>query len=402
MKLPFVGICLPSADGVKYRYCIFSGGKFNRWESGEDSYRTLDTIKVKGFNRSVEDKFGDLTHRFSTNDSSLIKLAQTSTAKADTQRAKVFASWNPMSLKKDEIGPEDAVIMVSYFLPIILSKTKTGHWQAIWDKEALLSLQIDARLLWIGSIRYANAPIAIEEEEAVASLLQTMNCYPIFINQTMHYQFYDIFCKQNLWLVLHHVADVYGQLNQNEIGAKAQQNLWFNYSIVHKLFREKVLEVYQSSYLIWIHGFHLLLLPNFLRRRIPLAKIGYYFHTPFPSSELWRTMARREDLLRGILGANQIGFHLFEYARHFLTVCHRILGYSYDINASGMMTINVDGREVVITCIHVGVDMPRVIDVFESSTFVSEVKAWKERFGNRVVVSGEHILPYLSSCMSPW
>eukprot|EP00981_Chlorochromonas_danica_P005361 scaffold1084_cov250-Ochromonas_danica.AAC.12 len=346
-------ILLPAAADVQYRYCIFSGGQFSRWESEDGQFRVLDINKGKGFSRSTLDRFGDLNYVFSVQDASSMKT--TMIGNTDPQRAKVCSSWNPLSLGKDEIGPEDAV---------------------------------NARLLWVGSIRYGNAPIPVEEEEAVASVLAAMNCYPVFINQTMHYQFYDIFCKQNLWLVMHHVADVYGPLNQNEIGAKAQQNLWFNYSTVHKLFREKVLEVYQQNYLIWIHGFHLMLLPSFLRRRIPLAKIGYYFHTPFPSSELWRTMARREDLLRGILGANQIGFHLFEYARHFLTVCHRILGYSNDTNAQGMMTVNVDGREVVITCIHVGVDMPRVTEILESPSYVAEVKEWKERFANKIVVSG--------------
>jgi trehalose 6-phosphate synthase/phosphatase len=329
-----------------------------------------------------------LQHRFPADDKTLAKLQQVSTSVSDPQRAKIFSSYNACGYSKDDVGPEDSAIVVSYFLPVILSKNN-GSWSATWDKEALLSLKIIAKMLWIGSVRYQNAPIPIEEEEAVASVLAGMNCCPVFINQTMHYQFYDLFCKQNLWLVMHHVADVYGPLNANDIGAKGQQNLWFNFSTVHKLFREKVLEIYQQGYLIWIHGFHLMLLPNFLRRRIPQAKIGYYFHTPFPSSELWRTMPRREDLLRGILGANQIGFHLYEYARHFLTVCHRVLGYSSDINAQGMLTVNVDGREVVITCIHVGVDMPRVTEVLESNKFVSEVRAWKARFSNKIVISGK-------------
>lgn len=381
------GILLPANDGVQYRYALFSGGKFSRWESDDGAFRSLDgSSHGKGFNRTTEDKFGDLSFCYASTDPTLLKSSLVG-HKADPQRAKVYSSWNPLSLNKDEVGPDDAVLVVSYFLPVILSRSKTG-WSATWDKEALLSLQINARLLWVGSIRYGNAPIPVEEEEAVAALLATMNCFPVFINQTMHYQFYDVFCKQNLWLVMHHVADVYGPLNQNEIGAKAQQNLWFNYSTVHKLFREKVLEVYQHNYLIWVHGFHLMLLPSFLRRRIPLAKIGYYFHTPFPSSELWRTMARREDLLRGILGANQIGFHLFEYARHFLTVCHRVLGYSNDTNAQGMMTVNVDGREVVITCMHVGVDMPRVMEILDSPSYAADVKAVRDRFAGKVVISG--------------
>ena len=66
----------------------------------------------------------------------------------------------------------------------------------------------------------------------------------------MHHQFYEVFCKQNLWLLLHHVADVYGPLNQAEI--KGQQDLWFAYSTVNRLFRDKVVEIYQKGDLVWI------------------------------------------------------------------------------------------------------------------------------------------------------
>ncbi len=188
--------------------------------------------------------------------------------------------------------------------------------------------------------------------------------------------------------ILHHIADVYGPLNQNDIGAKSQQNLWFIYSTVHKLFRDKVLEIFQNDSLVWIHGFHLMLLPSFLRRRLPLARIGYFFHTPFPSSEIWRTMSQREELMRGLLGADQIGFHLYEYARHFITTCHRLLGCTTEMNASGNMTVNVDGREVGITCVHVGVDKPRVDEIMLSDTFDEHMKMWRNRFPKKVVIAG--------------
>jgi trehalose 6-phosphate synthase/phosphatase len=190
---------------------------------------------------------------------------------------------------------------------------------------------------------------------------------------------------------MHHIADVYGPLNQNDIGAKAQQNLWFIYNEVHKLFRNKVLEVFHPTYLIWIHGFHLMLLPSFLRRRLPSAKIGFYFHTPFPSSEIWRTMSRREDLMKGILGADQIGFHLYEYARHFLTTCRRFLGYSYEMNAAGVMTVAFDGREVAITCIHVGIDLPRVDEILMTDNYADEMNSWRARFPNKTIVAGFYL-----------
>lgn len=221
---------MPSSD-VKYRYCIFSGGKFSRWETSNGTYRDLLVGSGKAFSRSTEDKLGDPTYRYAVTDGTLMKLQQISNTPSDPQRARVFSSYNPESYSKDDVGTEDSVVVVSYFLPVILTKAQ-GVWQATWDKEALLSLNTSAKMLWVGSVRYQNAPIPIEEEEAVSSVLAVMNCFPVFINQSMHYLFYDLYCKQNLWLVMHHVADVYGPLNMNDIGAKGQQNLWFNYSQV--------------------------------------------------------------------------------------------------------------------------------------------------------------------------
>jgi trehalose 6-phosphate synthase/phosphatase len=300
----------------------------------------------------------------------------------------MYADWNKRSHGAGQLAPTDGVIIVSYFLPVILTKSAAGAWSAAWEKENLLTFQLNARTSWIGSVRYQNAPIPVEEEEAVSNALAELSCYPVFISQAHHFQFYDIFCKQQVWPVLHHIADVYGPLNLNEISAKAQQGLWFVYSTVHKIFMEKVVEHYQNRDLIWIHGFHLMLLPSFLRRRLPVAKIGYFFHTPFPSSEIWRTISRREELLLGILGADQIGFHLYEYARHFLTNCQRLMGCGFDTQGSGKMVIHVDGREVQLSCMHVGVDVPHVDEVLASSAFASQMRAWKERFGNKIVVAG--------------
>jgi trehalose 6-phosphate synthase/phosphatase len=119
----------------------------------------------------------------------------------------------------------------------------------VWDDENLLSLQTNLHITWIGSVRYFGA-IPVEEEEKVAAALLELNCHPIFVNQSMHYKFYDMFCKQTVWPVLHHIADVYGPLNQSDFGAKAQQDVWFTYSTVNRLFRDKVVEVFQQGDLV--------------------------------------------------------------------------------------------------------------------------------------------------------
>jgi trehalose 6-phosphate synthase/phosphatase len=378
-------VILPGDPNLKYRYCIYSGGKFSRWEDVGNLKRPLELSQSKGVVKQTEDRFGVANISKSKPPPAARFLA----ADGRTQSSRMWADWSKRVSTSSEISSSDGVIVISYFLPVLLTKHANGDWSAAWDKESILSFQnLPVRMSWVGSVRYQNAPIPPEEEEAVADLLSQMNCYPVFISQSYHFQFYEVYCKQQLWPVMHHIADVYGPLNTNDIGAKAQQNLWFVYNTVHKMFREKVLELYQQNDLIWIHGFHLMLLPSFLRRRIPSAKIGYFFHTPFPSSEIWRTISRREELLRGILGADQIGFHLYEYARHFLTNCQRLMGCGFDSSSSGKMVINVDGRDVALTCIHIGVDLPRVQEILDSSAFDVQMRAWKERFGGRIVVAG--------------
>ena len=334
-------IFLPGDVGsVTYRYCVFSGGKFNRWEGDGKISRALVTEGSENLTKAdrdssrIVDSFGiihagdsmalmpspptSLTYNASKNSS-----ISTSVLEGLSFRSRQFADWGRKTKIDGNLKATDGVIIVAYFLPVNLHRSRNGAWSATWDNENILSLTLDARATFVGSVRYHGAPIPVDEEEAVTIALMGLNCHPIFINQPTHYQFYDLYCKQSLWLMLHHVADVYGPLKQADIGAKGQQDLWFTYSTVNRIFRDKVVEVFQAGDMVWIQGFHLMLLPSFLRRFLQQARIGYFFHTPFPSSEIWRRMTRREDLLRGILAADQIGFHLYEYARHFLTTCHR-------------------------------------------------------------------------------
>mmetsp|Transcript_25483 Transcript_25483/g.24368 ORF Transcript_25483/g.24368 Transcript_25483/m.24368 type:complete len:1128 (+) Transcript_25483:151-3534(+) len=376
---------------ISYRYSIFSGGKFNRWEGNGNMHRQLvpevgDNKNRANYERRISDILGDLS-----SGAELINCNVNRTKISSTEtsiRSKQFAEWGRKCSIDSSLNATDGVIIVSYFLPVNLTRSSSGEWSASWDKENLLSLTLDARATYVGSVRYHNAPIHMDEEENVTIALLNMNCHPIFIDQKTHYHFYDIFCKQSLWLLLHHVNNIYSPLKQADIGAKGQQDLWFTYSTVNRIFRDKVVEVFQAGNLVWVHGFHLMLLPSFLRRFLHFAKIGYFFHTPFPSSEIWKTLTRNEDLLRGILAADQIGFHLYEYARHFLTNCHRILGYKSETNAAGILSIHVDGREVAVTCIHVGVDMPYIQQAFVSKIFESDMHNWRKKFLGKTVVAG--------------
>lgn len=172
-------------------------------------------------------------------------------------------------------------------------------------------------------------------------------------------------------------------------GRGREKELWSAYNTVNRKFAEVVVQYFNEGDLVWIHGFHLLILPSYLTRRIPMAKVGIFLHTPFPSSEIFRTLWCREDLLRGMLNADQVGFHLFEYARHFLTCCRRLLGLNYGMipDASGGHTLAIDtnGRHVAISSIHAGIEPPVLQQILDHPSTWQEAETIRSRFPGKTV-----------------
>jgi trehalose 6-phosphate synthase/phosphatase len=236
---------------------------------------------------------------------------------------------------------------------------------------------------------------------------------------------YNGFCKGILWPILHNVTSVYSSqpdliespsrggsdnspsgatgedsqfseycmddVEQGPIhgGRGREKELWTAYNTVNRKFAEVVVQYFNEGDLVWIHGFHLLILPSYLTRRIPMAKVGIFLHTPFPSSEIFRTLWCREDLLRGMLNADQVGFHLFEYARHFLTCCRRLLGLNYGMipDASGGHTLAIDtnGRHVAVTSIHAGIEPPVLGQILRHEGTLQEADQIRARFFGRTI-----------------
>ncbi len=168
-----------------------------------------------------------------------------------------------------------------------------------------------------------------------------------------------------------------------------EASLWAAYTAVNRKFAETIVQCFNEGDLIWIHGFHLLILPSFLTRRLPMAKVGIFLHTPFPSSEIFRTLWCREDILRGMLNADQVGFHLFEYARHFLTCSRRLLGLKYgmvpDESGGHNLAIETNGRHVAVTSIHAGIEPPILSQVLTHPSTVERAASIRKQFEGKII-----------------
>jgi trehalose 6-phosphate synthase complex regulatory subunit len=130
---------------------------------------------------------------------------------------------------------------------------------------------------------------------------------------------YTHYCKTILWPIFHY------QVPDHPKSKAYADHSWEFYRRVNQAVADKVIASYKDGDTIWVNDYHLLLVPKMIRDKLPGASIGFFLHTAFPSSEVFRCLAMREKLLEGMLGANLVAFQCEEYSQHFLQTCSRIL-----------------------------------------------------------------------------
>jgi trehalose 6-phosphate synthase/phosphatase len=193
-----------------------------------------------------------------------------------------------------------------------------------------------------------------------------------------HYRHY---CKTILWPVFHYIIPDHPK-------SKAfLDHSWVFYVKVNQAFADKVVKNYKRGDVIWIHDYHLCLVPNMIRQKLPDAQIGFFLHTAFPSSEVFRCLAARKELLDGMLGANLVAFQTPEYAHHFLQTCSRIL--SVEATEDG---VQLDNRFVNVWSSPIGID-PRALALAREEPEVLEwIQTMQKRYeGKKVIVARDKL-----------
>ncbi|XP_027345295.1 probable alpha,alpha-trehalose-phosphate synthase [UDP-forming] 9 isoform X2 [Abrus precatorius] len=197
-------------------------------------------------------------------------------------------------------GCRERKIIVANMLPLQAKRdTETAKWCFSWDEDSIL-LQLkdgfssDIEVIYVGSLK---AEIdACEQEEVAQRLLDDFNCVPTFLPHDLQKRFYLGFCKQQLWPLFHYMLPICP-----DHGDRFDRLLWQAYVSANKIFADKVMEVINpDDDFVWVHDYHLMVLPTFLRKRYNRVKLGFFLHSPFPSSEIYRTLPVRDEILRGL------------------------------------------------------------------------------------------------------
>ncbi|KAK3150920.1 hypothetical protein QOZ80_3AG0239400 [Eleusine coracana subsp. coracana] len=297
---------------------------------------------------------------------------------------------SPASPSTPSPAPRPRTIIVANQLPIRSHRpaSPSEQWTFSWDEDSLLrhlhhSSPPSMEFVYIGCLR---DDIPAADQDAVAqALLDTHNCVPAFLPPDIAARYYHGFCKQHLWPLFHYMLPL-----SPDLGGRFDRALWQAYVSANKIFADKVLEVINpDDDFVWVHDYHLMVLPTFLRKRFNRIKLGFFLHSPFPSSEIYKTLPVREELLRALLNSDLIGFHTFDYARHFLSCCGRMLGLSYE-SKRGHICLEYYGRTVSIKILPVGVHMEQLKTVLALPETEAKVAELMEMYSGkgRVVMLG--------------
>ena len=215
--------------------------------------------------------------------------------------------------------------------------------------------------------------LTIEQRTWVDASLGQRRIVPVHLSPDHVNRYYHGFSSRVLRPLLHYLID------RVPVDARG----WDAYCAANEVFADATAREYRPGDRIWVHDYQLMLLPGLLRERLPDAAIGFFLHIPFPSSEVFRTLPWRREILVGLLGSDLLGFNTFAYMRHFVTSLLHITGLEVDIDR-----VVIGDREVRLGVFPMGVDAAGWDRLAREPDVAAEVAAIKADAGDRQIVLG--------------
>jgi trehalose 6-phosphate synthase/phosphatase len=231
--------------------------------------------------------------------------------------------------------------------------------------------------LWVGWPGSAVDPAFRQELRYVAR--GEFRSSPVFLSGEEMEKFYQGFCNRTIWPLFHYFP-TFTAFDDEE---------WRQYRHVNELYCEEVLDSLQEGDVVWVHDYHLMLLPGLLRERRRDLTIGFFLHIPFPDYEIFRLLPAswRREILEGLLGADLIGFHTYGYMQHFLQCVLRLLGHE-----NNMGVIALPGRIVKAETFPMGIDFVKFHEAAGDPAVRVESEALaKTLAGVRIILSVDRL-----------
>ncbi|XP_075667537.1 alpha,alpha-trehalose-phosphate synthase [UDP-forming] 1-like isoform X2 [Castanea sativa] len=273
------------------------------------------------------------------------------------------------------------LLVVANRLPVSATRKGEDSWHLEMSVGGLVTAllgvkEFDAR--WIGWAG-VNVPDDVGQR-ALTKALAEKRCIPVFLDEEIVHQYYNGYCNNILWPLFHYL----GLPQEDRLATtRSFQSQFDAYKKANQMFADVVNQHYEDGDVVWCHDYHLMFLPKCLKEYNSKMKVGWFLHTPFPSSEIHRTLPSRSELLRSVIAADLVGFHTYDYARHFVSACTRILGLEGTPEG-----VEDQGKLTRVAAFPIGIDSERFIRAIDLPPVQEHMKELKQRFAGRKVMLG--------------
>ncbi|KAL4781032.1 glycosyl transferase [Aspergillus varians] len=275
------------------------------------------------------------------------------------------------------------LIIVSNRLPLSLEKQDSSYRSTLSSGglvTALSGISQSTNIRWFGwpGINIEDP----DERKVAAAALADKDAVGVFIDKELAHSHYNVFSNGIVWPILHYQS-----------GVGFNEDAWKAYQRVNKIFADTVADSVSSGDLIWVHDYHLLLFPAYLRDRLKTqgkkCPIGFTLHTPFPAQDFWKTLPVQRELLAGVLACDLIGLHTDEYKRNFVECCARGLEAKVDGN-----DIEYQGHKVHTDTFIVGIDPQKFSNGLLDKDVDKRVEELEKEYSSKITILGVDRLDY--------
>ena len=290
----------------------------------------------------------------------------------------------------EPVAPNGRLLLVSNRLPITIKRSDEGHYDFSMSSGGLVAglsgLSKTTKFQWYG---WPGVQVPENEIDHVKQrLADEFDAVPIFMDDELSDRHYNGFSNSILWPLFHYHP---GEITFDE-------SAWDGYVEANRLFAKEIAKDVQDHDLVWVHDYHLMLLPAMLREEIAAdttkkrknVKLGFFLHTPFPSSEIYRVLPVRNEILQGVLHCDLIGFHTYDYARHFLSSCARILGLATTPNG-----VEFEDKLISVGAFPIGIDPEKFVQGLQKENVVRRIEVLQKKFEGIKIIVGVDRLDYI-------
>jgi trehalose 6-phosphate synthase len=278
------------------------------------------------------------------------------------------------------------LLLVSNRLPITIKRDAKNDFQFHMSSGGLVTglsgLSQTTTFQWYGwpGLEVPQSDI----EPLTKRLKEEHGAHPVFITDSLADRHYNGFSNSILWPLFHyHPGDI--EFNDED---------WDAYKEVNQHFAKTIVKDVQDGDLIWVHDYHLMLLPELLRKELAKTgkkvKIGFFLHTPFPTSEMYRILPVRRELLKGLLYSDLVGFHTKDYARHFISSCESILECK-----TTQTGVSYKGNFAHVGVFPIGIDPQKFVDGLTRDSVQQRIVGLQKKFDGVKLIVGVDRLDYI-------